>query len=124
MVASSSTTLTDRNSLRHPFLPVLRHGIYRERMAETVTDSMRAILLELAHYQVKVFEFIGGEHTSKNVMITAVKRERRRSAKELSDLRQTLQDLALVNGVREHNQPPGWRKNWVNKLKLRSCLAS
>lgn len=102
MVASSSTTLTDSNSLRHPFLPVLRHGIYRERMAETVTDSMRATLLELAHYQVKVFEFIGGEHTSKNVMITAVKRERRRSAKELSDLRQTLQDLALVNGVREH----------------------
>jgi hypothetical protein len=63
-------------SIQHPYFDVLRHGIYRERMAETVTDSMRALLLELAHYQVKVFEFIGGEHTSKNVMITAVKRER------------------------------------------------
>ena len=102
MVASSLSSSTGCNSLRHPFLPVLRHGIYRERMAETVTDSMRAILLELAHYQVKVFEFIGGEHTSKNVMITAVQRERRRCANELADLRQTLQELALVNGVREH----------------------
>jgi hypothetical protein len=85
---------------QHPLKDVLRHGIYRERMAETVTDSMRALLLELAHYQVSVFEFIGGEHTSKNVMITAVKRSRRRSAKEMEDLRERLKDLARLNGVR------------------------
>ena len=102
MVASSSSSSLSSSSLHHPFLPVLKHGIYRERMAETVTDSMRAILLELAHYHVKVFEFIGGEHTSKNVMITAVKRARRRGVKELEDLRRTLRELALVNGIREH----------------------
>lgn len=88
-------------SSQHPYLDVLRHGIYRERMAETVTDSMRALLLELAHYQVKVFEFIGGEHTSKNVMITAVKRGRHRSDKELEDLRERLKDLARLNGIQE-----------------------
>ena len=52
---------------------VLRHGIYRERMAEMVTDSLRALLLEYAGYNVKVFEFIDGEHTPKNVMITATR---------------------------------------------------
>jgi hypothetical protein len=42
-------------------------------MAETATDALRALLLEYAGYQVQVFEFVGGEHTSKNVMITAVR---------------------------------------------------
>jgi len=61
----------------HPFgsmQALLQHGIYRERLAEMVTDTMRALLLEIAGYDTKVFEFIGGEHTAKNVMITAVKR--------------------------------------------------
>jgi hypothetical protein len=58
----------------HPLAAdVLRHNIYRERYAETVTNALRALLLELANYNVQVFEFIGGEHTGKNVMITAVK---------------------------------------------------
>ena len=63
----------DQQQHDHPYADVWRHGIYRERVAETVTDSVRALLLELAGYTVQVFEFIGGEHTSKNVMITAVK---------------------------------------------------
>jgi hypothetical protein len=90
----------DRIVNSHPLKDVLRHGIYRERMAETVTDAMRALLLELAHYQVQVFEFIGGEHTAKNVMITAVKLPRKRSEKDLQGLRQRLHDLAQLNGIR------------------------
>lgn len=57
----------------HPLSSILTHGVYRERISETVTDSLRALLLEFAGYKVQVFEFIGGEHTSKNVMITAIK---------------------------------------------------
>ncbi|MBI3880374.1 MAG: methyltransferase, partial [Verrucomicrobia bacterium] len=52
----------------------LRHGIFREREAEFVTDALRAALLEWAGYDTKVFEFIATEHTSKNLMIAAVKR--------------------------------------------------
>ena len=37
---------------------VLRHGHLLEREAESVTDSLRALLLEAAGYRVKVFEFI------------------------------------------------------------------
>jgi SAM-dependent methyltransferase len=51
----------------------LRHGIFQERHAEFVTDSLRALLLEWAGYKTKVFEFISSEHTSKNLMITAIK---------------------------------------------------
>jgi SAM-dependent methyltransferase len=53
--------------------PSLRHGIFLERQAEFVTDSLRAQLLEWAGYRVKVFEFISTEHTAKNTMISAVR---------------------------------------------------
>jgi hypothetical protein len=53
----------------------LRHGILREREAELVTDALRAALLEWAGYSTKIFEFIATEHTAKNLMIAAVRRE-------------------------------------------------
>jgi SAM-dependent methyltransferase len=54
--------------------PALRHGIFQERHAEFATDALRALLLEWAGYETKVFEFISTEHTAKNTMITAVRR--------------------------------------------------
>jgi len=84
----------------HPYADVLRHNIYKERIAETVTDSMRALLLEIADYDVQVFEFIGGEHTSKNVMITAVKRAKERSESQKEQLRSRLKSLADLHGVK------------------------
>ena len=56
---------------------VLRHGHLLEREAESVTDSLRALLLEGAGYRVKVFEFVNAEHTRKNTMIAAVRRRGR-----------------------------------------------
>ncbi len=53
---------------------VLRHGILAERQAELLTDGLRAMLLEIAGYEAKVFEFISSEHTAKNLMLAAVKR--------------------------------------------------
>jgi SAM-dependent methyltransferase len=58
------------------FARILQSGILRERQAELVTDALRALLLEAAGYRTKVFEFIATEHTSKNVMIAAVKTKR------------------------------------------------
>lgn len=54
--------------------PALRHGIFQERHAEFATDALRALLLEWAGYDTKVFEFISTEHTAKNIMIAATKR--------------------------------------------------
>jgi SAM-dependent methyltransferase len=53
----------------------LRHGIFKERQAEFVTDALRAQLLEWAGYRTKVFEFISTEHTAKNTMIAAIKKK-------------------------------------------------
>lgn len=53
---------------------MLEHGIYRERMGEMITDSLRGMMLEYHGYTVKIFEFISSEHTAKNIIITAVKK--------------------------------------------------
>lgn len=53
--------------------PLLNFGILKERQAEMITDTIRALLLEAAGYKTKVFEFISTEHTGKNVMIVGQK---------------------------------------------------
>lgn len=52
---------------------VLSDGILLQRESDLVTDSLRALTLEYFGYKTQVFEFISPEHTSKNVMITAIK---------------------------------------------------
>lgn len=52
---------------------LLQYGTYAERIAEMVTDGMRAELMALHGYRTNLFEFIADAHTPKNVMITAVK---------------------------------------------------
>lgn len=56
-----------------PLAPVLQHGLMAERMAEWVTDGLRALALEHAGYRTKVIEFVGSEHTPKNVMLAGVR---------------------------------------------------
>ncbi len=76
----------------------LRHGIFQERQAEFVTDSLRAQLLEWAGYRTKVFEFISTEHTAKNLMIAATKTHPRQSAD--SALAERIRAFAHFYGIR------------------------
>jgi len=56
-----------------PWSLITRHGIMRERLADLLTDSLRIQILKLRGYRVEAIEFIGGEHTPRNLMIRAVK---------------------------------------------------
>ncbi|MGL4632841.1 MAG: class I SAM-dependent methyltransferase [Leadbetterella sp.] len=49
-----------------------RFGSIKERIAETLTDSIRVLLLEAYGYKTQIFEFIGPENTPKNMMIRAI----------------------------------------------------
>lgn len=53
---------------------LFRYGIIKERMAALVTDAVRANLLEAEGYETSILEFIDMEHTPKNLLIRAVKR--------------------------------------------------
>jgi SAM-dependent methyltransferase len=54
---------------------VTRHGILRERLADVLTDALRAALLRLAGYRVEVIEFVDSRHTPRNALIRAVRTE-------------------------------------------------
>ncbi|MBK5247202.1 MAG: SAM-dependent methyltransferase [Peptostreptococcaceae bacterium] len=53
--------------------PLFKHGILKDRFTEILTDGIRGLKLEAAGYDVKMIEFTTLEHTSKNIMIKAVK---------------------------------------------------
>lgn len=67
-----------RPQLQSPELlqPMLQYGVHLGQQAEMLTDSLRALLLEAHGYDTKVFEFVALEHTSKNKMILAVKKNK------------------------------------------------
>lgn len=56
--------------------PILDYGLLKERMAALATDGLRAKLLEMEGYKTQILEFIDMEHTPKNILIRAVKREK------------------------------------------------
>ena len=51
--------------------PLFGHGIQVDRMTETVTDTLRCLYLEAWGYQTRIQEFVGTEHTAKNLLIVA-----------------------------------------------------
>jgi len=69
------------------------HGILKERQAEIITDTIRALILEAHGYKTKVMEFISSEHTSKNLLILAV---RKNDLDEIDEKK-----LAEVKGLKE-----------------------
>ena len=56
-----------------PYSALTRHGILRERFADTLTDALRASLMRQQGYRVDVVEFVGSEHTPRNTMLRAVR---------------------------------------------------
>ncbi len=56
-----------------PYSMLTRHGILRERFADTLTDALRASLLRLQGYRVEVMEFVESQHTPRNTLLRAVR---------------------------------------------------
>jgi hypothetical protein len=56
-----------------PLKGILKHGVFKARMADILTDGMRALLLEARGYEVSVVEYISPLETPKNLMIRAIK---------------------------------------------------
>lgn len=56
-----------------PYSSLIRHGILRERFADTLTDALREMLLRLAGYRVDVMQFVESKHTPRNTLLRAVR---------------------------------------------------
>ena len=87
-----------RRDMKPPevLMPMLRQGVFMERQAELLTDSLRVLLLEAHGYAVKTTEFVGPEDTPKNVLIMAAKASPNpKAAEQISRLKELF-------GVRRH----------------------
>ena len=73
----AATTTSPPSCAEHPtpapYALLTRHGILRERFADTLTDALRAALLRLLGYRVDVVEFVESQHTPRNTLLRAVR---------------------------------------------------
>jgi SAM-dependent methyltransferase len=71
------------SQVQNPTLqPLLKYGILKERFSSLVTDAARGQILEMYGYHTQILEFIDLEHTAKNLMIRAIKKETSPANKE------------------------------------------
>ncbi len=82
-----------------PLAPVLQHGVMEERLAEWLTDGLRALFLEWAGYRTKLMEFVASEHTPKNLMLAAI---REREPFTDAAARKRIVDLKGWFGIQHH----------------------
>lgn len=75
-----------------PFEAITRHGILKARLADTLTDGIRAAYLESVGYKVSMIEYILPLETPKNIMIRAVYTDRKneKSARDYNNLKEML----------------------------------
>ena len=85
--------------IQNDFLkPVLKYGLLKERMSALLTDAIRANMLESLGYDTQVLEFIDMEHTPKNILIRATKRNGMRAKGNMTS-EETLRSFTNELGV-------------------------
>lgn len=83
-------------STAHLLNPITKHGIMEERIAEILTDGLRALIMENHGYKTQIMEFISSEHTSKNLLIIGAKTNKKNEAE------QKINHLKSIFGIKEH----------------------
>lgn len=53
--------------------PIIKHGVFKARFADMLTDGIRSLILETQGYNVSVVEYISPLETPKNLLIRAFK---------------------------------------------------
>lgn len=74
-----------------------QYGIFLERHAEMLTDSIRALILEYYGYEMRVMQFISDQHTPKNVMLVGSKRKV--DPKKQVDILEKIKSLKAYFGI-------------------------
>ena len=83
-----------------PYAMLTRHGILRERLADTLTDALRASLMRISGYRVDVVQFVESQHTPRNTMLRATRTGRVKGALKGGGVRKEYDDLVLAWGLR------------------------
>lgn len=81
----------------HPLKAITRHGVYKARLADLLTDAMRTLILEAAGYKVSITEYVSPINTPKNIMIQAEKIQdsNKMAMEQYLELKATFGDMSL-----------------------------
>jgi hypothetical protein len=79
----------------HLLKAITRHGAYKAKLADLLTDAMRTLILEAAGYKVTVTEYVSATYTPKNIMIQAEKVQ----SKNKMAMEQYLELKTMFHGV-------------------------
>lgn len=90
---------------------ITKYGIFLERQAVMITDTIRALVLEYCGYKTQVMEFIEIDNTPKNVLLVG-----RKSDKPVDKEAIAAQIKALLEqyGIEEHYL---WKNLWKKLIK-------
>ena len=82
-----------------PLKSITKHGVLKARLADILTDGMRAAMLEAKGYDVSVVEYISPLETPKNLMIRAIKikEENSKALEEYDELMKALKVNPALN---------------------------
>ncbi len=86
---------TQMSQVPEPWNILTKHGLMKERLGDLMTDALRAQILKLAGYRTEVIEFIGGEHTPRNIMIRAVLTHAKAEAKDIESYKKMLKEWKI-----------------------------
>jgi hypothetical protein len=86
---------TQMNQVPEPWNLLTKHGLMKERLGDLMTDALRAQILKLVGYRTEVIEFIGGEHTPRNIMIRAVLTHAKAEAKDIESYKKMLKEWKI-----------------------------
>ena len=81
----------------HPLKAITRHGLYKARLADLLTDALRTLILEAAGYKVRVTGYVSPIYTPKNIMIQAekVQGRNRMAMEQYMELKAMFGDMSL-----------------------------
>ena len=80
---------------------ITRYGIFMERQAVMITDTIRALILEYFGYKTQVMEFIEMEHTPKNVLLVG-RKVGEPSVEEKASILKEINNLKERYGIEKH----------------------
>ena len=72
-----NSQLQENQQTSELFEPLLKYGLIREKFSSLLTDELRGMWLEEGGYKVQMLEFIDEEHTPKNILIKAIRKNKK-----------------------------------------------
>lgn len=89
---------------------ITKYGIFLERQAVMITDTIRALVLEYCGYKTQVMEFIEIDNTPKNVLLVGRKTDK---PVDKDAIAKQIRGLLEQYGIVEHYL---WRNLWRNSV--------